>query len=130
MPDPGQLRGVLDGAVLTGQLAAPGVKALRAWRGKAFDPPTGASKTVSGVNRLGVGPMEFRRFRFTARVGQSSFADRAVVLLDHDQDGNPAWVRRFHDELVEVADGLYLATSHHRAGDRYRFLAYFALASA
>lgn len=128
-PDPARLTGVLDGEVLTGSLALPGVKALGLWRGKAFEEAQAGSATGAGRNRLGIGPAEIRRYRFTARCGRSAFGDRDVLLLDHDQQGNPSWVRKFHDELVEVDDGLYLATSHHRHGDGYRFLAWFALAS-
>ena len=47
-------------------------------------------------------------------------------LIDHAS--NPPYVRRFHDELVEIEDGLYLATSHHRNGDDLRYLCHFALA--
>ena len=43
-----------------------------------------------------------------------------MIFLDHDDPGNPASVRRFHDELVAIDDGLYLATSHYRTGERLR----------
>lgn len=133
-PDPADLGGVLDGAVLTGPLSASPWRQLRVWRGKVA---TVADGRVSGVNRLGVGPVESRRFTFTARVVDSSFSPRRVLLLDHDAAGNPGWVRRFHDELVELAPGVYLATSHHLASSHYRapseeranprYLAHFAL---
>ena len=83
-----------------------------------------------GLNRLGVGPMEIRRYRFTARVARSLFSDRDVIFLDHDDPGNPASVRRFHDELVAIEEGLYLATSHYRTGERLRYLCHFALAKS
>jgi len=124
-PEPTALSGVLDGAVLTGGLSIPGIRELRLWRGKAFDHD---SDTVTGLNRLGAGPLEVRKYRFVARRAKSLFGDRDVVWLDHDRETNPGYVRRFHDELVQVDDGLYLATSHHRSGDDLRFLCYFALA--
>jgi hypothetical protein len=124
-PDAAALTGVLDGAVLTVSLAAPGVRGLRLWRGKVFDDRT--SGVASGLNRLGAGPWETRRYRFTARRAQSLFSERDVLFLDHDRSDNPSYIRRFHDELVHVADGLYLATSHYRVGGGLRLLAYFAL---
>ena len=36
-PDPTELTGVIDGAVLTGQLGLPIVRTLGLWRGKVFD---------------------------------------------------------------------------------------------
>lgn len=121
-----ELVGVFDGSVLNGQLGRPLVRDLGLWRGKVFDHSAG---TVTGLNRLGLGPLEVRRFRFAARVAPSLFSDREVVFLDHDLPGNPAYVRRFHDELVKIEDGLYLATSHYRSGDELSYLCHFALAS-
>jgi len=83
---------------------------------------------VSGLNRLGFGPLETRRYSFTARLARSLFGDREVIFLDHDIPSNPSRVRRFHDELVRIEDGLYLATSYYRHGDDLRYLCHFALA--
>ena len=121
-----ELTGVIDGAVLTGHLAMPLVRNLGTWRGKVFEQDENG--TVVGRNRLGLGPLEIHRYRFTARIAPSLFSDRDVVFLDHDHPANPSYVRRFHDELVTIADGLYLATSHHRTGDQLRYLCHFALA--
>lgn len=124
-PDPATLRGVFDGAVLSGGLSTPGIRQLGLWRGKVFDHE---AETTGGLNRIGVGPLELRKYRFVARRARSLFSDRDLVWLDHDREANPSYVRRFHDELVQVDDGLYLATSHHRSGGDLRFLCYFALA--
>lgn len=126
-PDPGELRGTLEGVVLTGSLALPGIRDLGIWRGKRFDDVDGVR---GGLNRLGLGPLEVRRFRFTVRRAESRFSAREVLFLDHDRPDNPERIRRFHDELVRVEPGLYLATSHHGTGDDLRLLAYFALATA
>lgn len=122
-PDPTALRGVLDGLVLT----SPLMRELRLWRGKVFE--SAADGTVGGLNRIGLGSLEGRRYRFTAYVGPSLFADRDVLLLDHDTAANPPYIRRFHDELVQIEDGLFLATSHYRLKGELRFAAYFALAA-
>jgi hypothetical protein len=78
--------------------------------------------------RAGTGPVEIRRYRFTARVAPSLFSDRDVIFLDHDDPENPPYIRRFHDELVAVDEGLYLAASHYQPGDDLRYLCHFALA--
>ncbi len=128
VPSLDELNGSIDGAVLNGQLGRPLVRDLRLWRGKLFEQDE--EGTVSGVNRLGIGPLEVKRFRFTARVAQSLFSDREVVFLDHDNANNPGYVRRFHDEFLAIDEGLYLATSYYRDGERLRYLCHFALAKA
>lgn len=90
--------------------------------GAARSSSTTKHNAVTGFNRLGVGRLEVNRFQFTARVAQSLFSDREVVFLDHDSANNPGYVRRFHDELVAIDEGLYLATSHYREGERLRYL--------
>jgi hypothetical protein len=120
------LHGTIDGIVLNGRLGAPFIRELGLWRGKVFD--RRADGTVGGLNRLGVGPFEVRRYRFTARVARSLFGERDVVFLDHDRPENPSRVRRFHDELVQIEPDLYLATSHYRTGEDLTYLCHFALA--
>lgn len=81
------------------------IEPLRLWRGKAFE--ADPKLPVGGFNRLGFGPFEFKRYRFAARTEKSALSDSTVVVLDHDQPGNPYWVRILHDELVEMRLGLY-----------------------
>lgn len=130
MPDLHDLDGTLDGVVLNGSLSLPGVRSLRLWRGKVFH--TSTTGSVRGKNRLGIGPAEAHAFTFEARIAPSRFAERDVLLLDHENDSNPLAVQLFHDELVQVDDGLYLATSHYRSRRgpeaHARLLCYFALA--
>lgn len=127
-PDPQELDGVIDGAVLNGRLSLPVIRGLGLWRGKVFSRDEDGA--VVGLNRLGFGPLETRRYSFTARLARSLFDDREVIFLDHDNPSNPTSVRRFHDELVQMEDGLYLATSHYRTGDDLKYLCHFALAKS
>ena len=119
-PLPQRLTGAADGLVLS-----PAAPVARLWRGKVFD--SGPGNTVSGLNRIGLGSIELRRYRFTARTSRSLFADRDVLILDHDRPNNPSYIRRFHDELVQIDAERFLATSHYRVQDRWRFLCFFAL---
>ncbi len=119
-PDLDQLQGAMPGRVLFPRSSVLG----RFWRGKIFD---GKEGLPGGMNRVGLGPLELKRYRFVARVGTSQFSDRQVLLLDHDRPENPKWVRIFHDELVQVGPGLYLATSHLRLRGLLKFVSYFSL---
>jgi len=103
---------------------------LRIWRGKHFDEAVAGNdvKAGRGKNRVGFGPYELLRYRFEARVARSIFEDRMILELDHDFDDNPGWVRRFHDEVVKVSPGLFVATTHWRLRGRLIHLGYFALA--
>lgn len=110
-----------------GLILGPGLLArLNIWRGKRF--VRASNGDVGGYNRLAIGPLEVRRYRFVARIGRSAFSQRQVLLLDHDNADNPAWVRAFHDEMVELHPGLYLASSHQWVKSKLRFRSYFALA--
>ena len=119
-PNPEELDGVAEGLILD----PVWFERLRLWRGKAFH-AQGDGK-AHGLNRLGIGPIEFRRYSFNARKERSAFSDRDIVRLDHDLPTNPFWVRIFHDELVEMRSGLYLTCSHLRIGIQLRYVSYFA----
>ena len=116
-----EFKGLAHGSIAgTSLIAKAGI-----WRGKVFF--RGNGDEVFGYNRLGIGPWETRKFKFYARIGSSLFSDRDVVILDHDQKGNPSWVRAFHDELIQVAENQFLATSHQRVKGRLVFRSYFTL---
>ena len=89
-----QLDGVAEGLILD----PVWFERLRLWRGKVFH--SDGWGQASGINRLGVGSFEFRRYQFNARKQRSAFSDRDIVLLDHNRPDNPWWVRAYHDELV------------------------------
>ncbi|MEN9429183.1 MAG: hypothetical protein RJA86_42 [Pseudomonadota bacterium] len=119
-PDPGELDGVAEGLILD----PVWFERLRLWRGKVFH--SDGWGQASGINRLGVGSFEFRRYQFNARKQRSAFSDRDIVLLDHNRPDNPWWVRAYHDELVEMRSGLYLTCSHLRINGQLRYTSYFA----
>ena len=119
-PDPGELDGVAEGLILD----PAWFERMRLWRGKVFRSEGWGQ--AGGINRLGIGPWEFQRYRFSARKARSAFDNREIVLLDHDRPDNPWWVRAYHDELVEMRPGLYLTCSHLRIRGRLRYASYFA----
>ncbi len=94
------------------------------WAGKSF---TSASPTEgTGVNRVRLaGTREW--FPFATRVEASAVDGKPAIILDYDQPKNPAPIRRIHDELREVAPGLFLGPAMWKAGDGKRLLLWFAI---
>lgn len=119
-PDLNDIEGVAKGIILD----PVWFECLRLWRGKAFS--KSAAGDVEGKNILGVGLISFQRYRFNVTSGKSAFSDQRVAFLNHDHEENPDWVRRFHDEMVELQPGFYLACSHYKARDSLRYMSYFA----
>lgn len=76
------------------------------WDGTSMT-ATGA-QTGEGVNRISLGPIRTTWFAFTSSVQTSLVDGRETIVLDYEQPGNPAFVRKIHDEIREVAPGLYL----------------------
>jgi hypothetical protein len=76
-------------------------------------------------------PETYRAFSFRTYTAPGLFdADRTVLKIDYDLDGNPSLtIRRVLDELVQLADGLYLGKAHVRWWwGRWQMVAYFTLA--
>ena len=106
-------RGKLTGRMLAMRGADRGVlgRWLRAlalspkfvWQGKTF-------VDDGGYNRVFVDGVLGRQhvFPFASRIGPSMFDGKPTIVIDYDRDANPWWMRRIHDEIREVAPGLYL----------------------
>ncbi|NNG83327.1 hypothetical protein [Acinetobacter sp. ANC 5378] len=99
-------------------------KRLNLWRGKVFN--LSSTGELTGLNRLGIGQIETQRYQFNARTGKSLFSDQDVLIINHDLSANPNWVRRYHDEMVQIDTHIYLATSYYRVGKKLKFVSYFA----
>lgn len=99
-------------------------KRLNLWRGKVFN--ILATGELTGLNRLGIGKIETQRYQFNAHIGKSLFSAQDVLIINHDLSVNPNWVRRYHDEMVQIDAHIYLATSHYRIGKKLKFVSYFA----
>ncbi len=97
---------------------------LNLWRGKVFN--LSSTEELTGLNRLGIGQIETQRYQFNAHIGKSLFSDQDVLIINHNLSANPNWVRRYHDEMVQIDTDLYLATSYYRVGKKLKFVSYFA----
>jgi hypothetical protein len=87
-PDPFELSGVIDGAVLTGSLSRPVVREIRLWRGKVFTSKRGE---VGGLNRLGSTTTSPSTRRTSGgSMTSSSSSRRASTSLRHTTGPGPS----------------------------------------
>ena len=42
-----------------------------------------------------------------------------MIVIDHNLEFNPNWVRRYHDELVKLDDQIYLGMSYYKKSKKY-----------
>jgi hypothetical protein len=66
-------------------------------------------------------------YSFKAHIEKSSFNDQPVLIIHHNLTNNPMWVRRYHDEMVQISSHIYLATSHYKIGNKLKFVSYLLL---
>jgi hypothetical protein len=119
---------MLDIAPGLTQLVSAIVSAWLPWKGKTFDasPSKGAniftrdSRLLAHVywplyrGYVDDGPETYRAFAFRTYLAPGlADPDRQVLKIDYDLPENPALsIRRVLDELVQVADGVYLGRAH------------------
>ena len=99
------------------------------WEGKTFQ----ASSDARGVghNRVFI-PGVFGRqnlFPFDTSFGPSAIDGKPTLILDYDLDVNPGYIRRIHDEVREVAEGLFLGPAMWKSGKDKSLVLWFALDS-
>ena len=132
-----------DGALVGRMLAVRGLpgalaKPLRnwaaarsfVWEGKTFQ----ASNETRGVghNRIHVPNVLGHQnlFPFDTAFGPSAIDGKPTLILDYDLEVNPGYIRHVHDEIREVAQGLFLGPAMWKgAGDRKTLVLWFALDS-
>lgn len=99
------------------------------WEGKTF---TALNDTRGlGHNRVYI-PRVFGHqnlFPFETSFGPSALDGRPTLILDYDLEQNPGYIRKIHDEIREVAEGLFLGPAMWKRGTDKTFLLWFALDS-
>jgi hypothetical protein len=98
------------------------------WAGKTF---ASSSETQGmGHNRVNLPSVLGRQnlFPFATSFGASAIDGKPTLILDYDLDVNPGYIRHVHDEIREVAPGLFLGPAMWKgaAGDKTLVL-FFAL---
>jgi hypothetical protein len=99
------------------------------WEGKTFQ----ASSDSRGVghNRVFI-PGVFGHqnlFPFATSFGSSAIDGKPTLILDYDLDVNPGYIRHIHDEIREVAEGLFLGPAMWKSGEKKSLVLWFALDS-
>ena len=93
------------------------------WGGKSF---AGAGSRGRGVNRVHLGGRH-ELFPFHTDVRPSVLDGAPCVALDYDLPDNPWFIRAIHDEVREVAPGLYLGPAMWKSTEGPTFVLWFAL---
>lgn len=83
------------------------------WDGKSM--AATSSATSDGINRIGPGG-KMTWFPFKTSVQSSVIDGNPTIVLDYEQDGNPVFIRKIHDEIREVAPGMYLGPAMAKVG--------------
>ncbi|MCE5291227.1 MAG: hypothetical protein LLG14_18595 [Nocardiaceae bacterium] len=107
------VRGV-DKTPLAGLLSLASKLPVFPWDGKTLT--AGDESSGVGINRIGLG-VTMDWFPFATRVQPSVIDGADTIVLDYEQPGNPWFIRKIHDELREVAPGMFLGPAMWKRGD-------------
>ena len=129
-----------DGALVGRMLAVRGIPApiaarLRTWaaspsfvwEGKTFQATS--DTRGDGFNRVSVPSVLGRQrlFPFATSFGPSAIDGAPTLVLDYELTVNPPYIRRIHDEIREVAPGLFLGPAMWKRGGDKALVLWFAL---
>jgi hypothetical protein len=97
------------------------------WDGKTFS--ARSDDEGAGINRIKIAGALGRQslFPFATRFGSSELDGGPTLILDYDLPENPPWIRRIHDEIREVAPGLFLGPAMWKGARSATTLLWFAL---
>jgi hypothetical protein len=97
------------------------------WDGKTF--AARSDQEGSGINRIRIPGALGRQdlFPFETLFGASALDGEPTLILDYDLPRNPPWIRKVHDEIREVAPGLFLGPAMWKTAAGPKPLLWFAL---
>lgn len=97
------------------------------WDGKTFSSQDDLHG--EGINRVALPGVLGRQqlFPFATRIEASAIDGRKAIILDYDLDANPSYIRKIHDEIREVAPGLYLGPAMWKTSSSKVTVLWFAL---
>jgi len=129
-----------DGALVGRMLAVRGIPGALAaplrrwaaspsfvWEGKTFQ--ADSDTRGMGHNRVSV-PGVFGRqnlFPFETSFGPSAIDGKPTLILDYDLGVNPGYIRRIHDEIREVAPGIFLGPAMWKGAKGNTLVLWFGL---
>lgn len=117
----------VEGAPIARLLRAFAASPAFVWDGKTF--AASSDEDGSGINRIRIPGALGRQdlFPFRTSFGASALDGRPALVLDYDLPRNPPWIRKIHDEIREVAPGLFLGPAMWKAASGRTTLLWFAL---
>jgi len=68
-------------------------------------------------------------FPFETSFGPSAIDGKPTLILDYALDVNPSYIQAIHDEIREVAPGLFLGPAMWKGKDKKTLVLWFALDS-
>jgi hypothetical protein len=93
------------------------------WGGKSF---AGQGDAGTGVNRVHLGGRH-NVFPFLTHVAPSVVDGAPCIALDYDLPDNPGLIRKIHDEVREVDEGLFLGPAMWKGEGAPALVLWFAL---
>ena len=93
------------------------------WGGKSFQ---SAGERGAGANRVHLAGRH-QLFPFRTRLQPSVLDRRPCIALDYDLADNPGVIRAIHDEVREIAPGLFLGPAMWKTARGPRLVLWFAL---
>jgi hypothetical protein len=112
---------------LAGPIRAFAASSSFVWDGKTF--ASLSDQEGTGINRVQIPGALGRQnlFPFRTLFGPSAIDGERTLILDYDLSENPPWIRKIHDEVREVAPGLFLGPAMWKAAGGPVTLLWFAL---
>ena len=98
----------LERGLLAGRLRRFAGSKSFLWAGKSFE--ASSDRSGRGINRINAPGVLGRQnlFPFETRFDASAVDGKDAIVLDYDLGENPPYIRKIHDEIREVAPGVYL----------------------
>lgn len=117
----------IDGAAVAKLLRAFAASPAFLWDGKTFH--AHSDEDGDGINRIRIPGALGRQdlFPFHTTFAGSAVDGRPALILDYDLARNPPWIRKIHDEIRQVAPGLFLGPAMWKAASGPTTLLWFAL---
>lgn len=117
----------VDGAPVARLLRAFAASPAFLWDGKTFHARSDGEG--DGINRIRIPGALGRQdlFPFHTTFASSAVDGRPALVLDYDLPRNPPWIRKIHDEIREVAPGLFLGPAMWKGASGPATILWFAL---
>lgn len=95
------------------------------WDGKSFSYSSGAEGR--GINRVKLLVTQMDWFPFATRIQPSAIDGKPCIYLDYEQPENPWFIGKIHDEIREVAPGIYMGPAMWKRENGPLLILWFAL---